>query len=101
MQYLYWLTLDLTFNIDPTQIEAKITSKTKAIIPVHLYGQSADMEPIMAIAKKHGLRVIEDGAQAISVQYKDGRQVEISAISAVSHFSLAKISVVLAMVDLL
>ena len=65
----------VTFNIDPTQIEAKITSKTKAIIPVHLYGQSADMEPIIAIAKKHNLRVIEDGAQAISVQYKEGKQI--------------------------
>ncbi len=77
----------VTFNIDPTQIEAKITSRTKAIIPVHLYGQSADMEPIMAIAKKHNLRVIEDGAQAISVQYKDGRQVgNIGDIGCFSFF---------------
>lgn len=65
----------VTFNIDPTQIEAKITEKTKAIIPVHLYGQSADMNSIMEIAKKHNLKVIEDGAQAISVQYKDGKCV--------------------------
>jgi len=65
----------VTFNIDPTKIEEKITDKTKAIIPVHLYGQSADMDPIMEIAKKHNLKVIEDGAQAISVQYKDGRSV--------------------------
>jgi len=65
----------VTFNIDPTKIEEKITSRTKAIIPVHLYGQSADMEPIVAIAKKHNLKVIEDGAQAIGVQYKDGRRV--------------------------
>jgi dTDP-4-amino-4,6-dideoxygalactose transaminase len=77
----------VTFNIDPTQIEAKITSRTKAIIPVHLYGQSADMEPIIAIAKKHNLRVIEDGAQAISVQYKDGRQVgNIGDIGCFSFF---------------
>ncbi len=54
-----------TFNIDPAQIEAKITEKTKAIIPVHLYGQCADMDEIMKIAKKHNLYVIEDGAQAI------------------------------------
>ncbi|MBE2280947.1 MAG: DegT/DnrJ/EryC1/StrS family aminotransferase [Ignavibacteriaceae bacterium] len=65
----------ITFNIEPRDIEAKITSKTKVIMPVHLFGQSADMEPIMAIAKKHNLKVIEDGAQAISVQYKDGKQV--------------------------
>ncbi len=77
----------VTFNIDPAQIEAKITAKTKAIVPVHLYGQSADMEPIMAIAKKHNLRVIEDGAQAISVQYKDGRQVgNIGDIGCFSFF---------------
>ena len=64
-----------TFNIDANQIEQKITSKTKAIIPVHLFGQSSEMTKIMEIAKKHNLKVIEDGAQAIGVQYKDGRQV--------------------------
>ena len=58
----------VTFNIAPKEIEAKITDKTKAIIPVHLYGQSADMEPIMELAKRHNLKVVEDGAQAISVQ---------------------------------
>jgi len=65
----------VTFNIDPMKIEEKITDKTKAIIPVHLYGQCADMDPVMQIAKKHNLKVIEDGAQAIGVQYKDGRKV--------------------------
>ncbi|MCF8298255.1 MAG: DegT/DnrJ/EryC1/StrS family aminotransferase [Melioribacteraceae bacterium] len=63
----------VTMNIDPNDIEHRITGKTKAIIPVHLYGQCADMGPIMEIAKKHNLKVIEDGAQAISSQYKDGR----------------------------
>ena len=63
----------VTFNINPLEIEKKITSKTKAIIPVHLYGQCADMNPVIEIAKQHNLRVIEDGAQAISSQYKDGR----------------------------
>ena len=65
----------VTFNIDPEKIEEKITDKTKAIIPVHLYGQSADMEPIMEIANQYNLKVVEDGAQALSVQYKDGRSV--------------------------
>lgn len=65
----------VTYNIDPKDVERKITSKTKAIVPVHLYGQSADMEPIMAIAKAHNIKVVEDGAQAISVQYKDGKKV--------------------------
>jgi len=65
----------VTFNMDPKEIEKKITSKTKAIIPVHLYGQSAAMDEIMVLAGKYGLRVIEDGAQAIGAQYKDGRCV--------------------------
>ncbi len=67
----------VTFNIDPKKIEEKITSKTKAIIPVHLYGQSAEMDEIIAIAKKHNLKIVEDAAQAIGVQYKDGRHVGI------------------------
>ncbi|NBV41766.1 aminotransferase class V-fold PLP-dependent enzyme, partial [bacterium] len=54
-----------SLNIDPAKIEAKITSKTKAIIPVHLFGQMADMDPIMDLAKAHGLAVIEDAAQSI------------------------------------
>ena len=58
-----------TFCIDPAVIEAAITPKTKAIIPVHLYGQAANMEAIMAIAKKHNLYVIEDNAQAIGNDY--------------------------------
>ena len=59
------------FNINPDLIEAKITKKTKAIIPVHLYGQMAAMDKIMAIAKKHSLIVIEDGAQAIGSEYQN------------------------------
>jgi dTDP-4-amino-4,6-dideoxygalactose transaminase len=65
----------VTFNMDPKEIEKKISTRTKAIIPVHLYGQSAAMDEIMNIARKHGLRVIEDAAQAIGAQYKDGRCV--------------------------
>lgn len=63
-----------TFNIDPTKIEEKITSKTKAIMPVHLYGQTCDMDPIMDIAKKHNLYIIEDCAQAHGATYK-GRKI--------------------------
>jgi dTDP-4-amino-4,6-dideoxygalactose transaminase len=77
----------VTFNIDPKLIEQKITSKTKAIIPVHLYGQSAEMDEIISIAKKYNLIVIEDGAQAIGVQYKDGRCVgSIGDIGCFSFF---------------
>jgi dTDP-4-amino-4,6-dideoxygalactose transaminase len=65
----------VTFNIDPKKIEERITSRTKVIIPVHLYGQSAEMDEIMLIAKKYNLKVVEDAAQAIGTQYKDGRFV--------------------------
>ena len=65
----------VTFNILPAEIEKKITKKTKAIIPVHLYGQSADLDAIMQIAKEHNLKVVEDAAQAIGAQYKDGKSV--------------------------
>ena len=60
-----------TFTMDPAAIEAAITPRTKAILPVHLYGQSADMDPIMEVARRHGLVVIEDAAQAHGAKYKD------------------------------
>lgn len=60
-----------TYNIDPDKIESAITKKTRAIIPIHLFGQMADMDPIMAIARKHSLVVIEDAAQAIGAAYKN------------------------------
>jgi len=59
-----------TYNIDPTAIEAAITEKTKAVMPVHLFGQIADMDAIMEIAKRHDLKVVEDAAQAIGSEYK-------------------------------
>ena len=71
-----------TFNMDADAIEAKITPRTKVIIPVHLFGQSADMEKIMAIAKKHNLIVIEDNAQAIGCDFtfSDGRKQKTGTI---------------------
>lgn len=59
------------YNIDPKLVESKITKRTKAIIPVHLYGQSADMDPIVKLAKKHNLIIIEDCAQASGAKYKE------------------------------
>jgi dTDP-4-amino-4,6-dideoxygalactose transaminase len=58
------------YNIDPAMIEKAITPRTKVIMPVHLFGQLADMDPIMTIARKHGLKVIEDAAQAVGAEYK-------------------------------
>jgi dTDP-4-amino-4,6-dideoxygalactose transaminase len=64
----------VSFTMDPSKIEAKITAKTKAIVPVHLYGQTADMDPILEIAKRRNLLVIQDAAQAHGAEYK-GRKL--------------------------
>lgn len=75
-----------TYNLDPKRIEAAITKKTKAIMPVHLYGQPADMDPINAIARKHGLKVIEDSAQAQGARYKGRRTGSLGDSAAHSFY---------------
>jgi len=75
-----------TFNIDPSKIEAAITAKTKAIMPVGLYGQPADMDEINAIAKKHNLKVIIDGAQSFGATYKEQSEVDHCDIYTTSFF---------------
>lgn len=74
-----------TFNIDPAKIEAAITEKTKAILPVHVFGQSANMDAIMAIAEKHGLRVIEDACEAINAEH-NGRKAGTFGDAAIYGF---------------
>lgn len=65
--------VEATYNLDPARIEAAITPRTKVILPVHLYGQPVDLDPILAIAKKHALKVLEDAAQAHGARYKGQR----------------------------
>jgi dTDP-4-amino-4,6-dideoxygalactose transaminase len=75
-----------TFTIDVTRIEEKITPRTKAILPVHLYGQPADMGPILDLAKKHGLRVIGDAAQAHGAEYKGQAIAKLADITCFSFY---------------
>ena len=75
-----------TFLIDVNKIEAKISLKTKAIVPVHLFGQCVDMTPLMELAKKYNLKVIEDAAQAIGAKYKDRKAGTIGDIGCFSFF---------------
>ncbi len=76
----------VTFNIDPAKIAEKITPRTRAIIPVHLFGQAADMDPIVKIAKEHNLFIIEDACQAIGAEYKGKRVGSFAEYGAFSFF---------------
>lgn len=75
-----------SYTIDPEKLERAITSNTRAIIPVHLYGQPADMDPILAIARKHGLKVIEDACQAHGAMYKGQRVGSLGDIGCFSCY---------------
>jgi dTDP-4-amino-4,6-dideoxygalactose transaminase len=76
----------VSYNIDPARIEAAITSKTKAIMPVHLYGQPADMDPILEIARRRNLLVIEDAAQAHGAEYKGRRAGSMGDMACFSFY---------------
>jgi dTDP-4-amino-4,6-dideoxygalactose transaminase len=76
----------VTFAMDPAQLEAKITARTRAIVPVHLYGHPADMDPINSVAERHSLKVIEDNAQAIGAKYKGRKTGCLGDLGCISFF---------------
>lgn len=78
--------IEESYNMDPSKLEAAITPKTKAIIPVHLFGQMADMDPLMEIAERHGLFVMEDSAQAVSAEYKGRRAGSVGHCASFSFY---------------
>ena len=82
-----FVDIDLdTYNMDPADVERKITSRTRAILAVHLYGQTADMEPLWQIAERHDIDIIEDAAQAIGAEYQDKRTGTLGAMACFSFY---------------
>lgn len=81
-----FVDIDETYTMDTSKIEEKISSKTKAILPVHLYGQPADMDPILEIAERHGLYVIEDACQAHGAEYKSRKVGSIGDMGCFSFY---------------
>ena len=75
-----------TFNIDPSKLESKISEKTRAIMPVHMLGQPCDMAPILEIARKHNLVVVEDAAQAAGAEYKGKKTGTIGEVGCFSFY---------------
>src|SRR5262249_32670709 len=75
-----------TYNIHVSQIEAKTTPRTKAIIPIHLYGQPADMDPILELARRHDLKIVEDAAQAHGALYKERRVGSLGNVACFSFY---------------
>jgi dTDP-4-amino-4,6-dideoxygalactose transaminase len=75
-----------TFNIDPNRVEAAVTSRTRAILPVHLFGQAAEMDPLLEISQKHGLALVEDAAQAIGAEYHTRRAGSMGSLGCFSFF---------------
>ncbi|MCC6417516.1 MAG: DegT/DnrJ/EryC1/StrS family aminotransferase [Gemmataceae bacterium] len=76
----------VTYNLDPVQVESKITDRTRAVIPVHLFGQCADMDPLWRLAERHGLALIEDAAQALGAEYRGQRTGTLGAVSCFSFY---------------
>ncbi len=76
----------VTYNLDPRQIESKITPRTRALMVVHLFGQSAEMEPLWRLAERHNLTIIEDGAQALGAEYQGKRVGSLGSIGCFSFY---------------
>jgi dTDP-4-amino-4,6-dideoxygalactose transaminase len=80
----------VTYNLDPARLESAITARTRAVIPVHLYGQCAEMDPILEIAAQHGIAVVEDAAQAIGSEYRNKRRAGSMGIAGCLSFFPSK-----------